>query len=119
VNVGNENLHHQEPHQLIEEHHKLNEQGHPVGTYDCKEGRCASLQFSVGFATKGASGAGPMNDWNRKNRWVRAYADDVNDPWLAYDVDLSPGGTYENLDDQFGVWRDALGRFTKYINWKP
>ena len=90
-----------------------------IDTYDCKEGRCGSLQFSVGFATKGASGAGPMNDWNRKNRWTHAYADDVNDPWLAYDVDLSPGGTYEMLDDQFGIWRDAVIRFRKYINWTP
>jgi len=90
-----------------------------VYTYDCKEARCGSLQFSVGFSTKGSSNAAAMNDWNRQNRWTRAYADTVNDPWIEYDVDLSPGGSYEILDDQFTIWRQALGRFTKYINWTP
>jgi len=84
--------------------------------YDCKNGRCGSMQFSVGFDTKGAFGPGPMNDWNRDNRWVRAYVDKVNDPWLEYDVDLTPGGTYELLNDEFAIWRDSLGRFRKQIN---
>ncbi len=85
--------------------------------YDCKEKRCGSFQFSVGFNTKGAFNPEKMNDWNRDNRWVRAYVDKVNDPWLEYDIDLTPGGTYELLNDEFAIWRDSLGRFRKYINW--
>ena len=85
--------------------------------YDCKNGRCGSLQFSVGFNTKGAFNSDKMNAWNRDNRWVRAYVDKVNDPWLEYDVDLTPGGTYELLNDEFAIWRDSLGHFRKYINW--
>ena len=85
--------------------------------YDCKQERCGSLQFAVGFDTKGALNADKMNDWNRDNRWAHAYVDKVNDPWLDYDVDLTPGGTYEMLNDQLGIWRDSLGRFRKYINW--
>jgi len=84
--------------------------------YDCKNGRCGSLQFSVGFDTKGSFGPGPMNDWNRDNRWARAYVDKVNDPWLEYDVDLAPGGTFEMLNDEFGIWRDTLGRFHKIVD---
>lgn len=85
--------------------------------YDCKNGRCGSLQFSVGFNTKGAFTGDKMNDWNRDNRWARAYVDKVNDPWLEYDVDLEPGGTYELLNDEFGIWRDSLNHFRKFINW--
>ena len=83
-----------------------------ISMYDCKGGDvCGSLQFWVGFDTKGAFNPSQINQWNRKNRWVRAYVDDVNDPWLEMDVDLTPGGTYENLNDEFAIWRDSLKRF--------
>ena len=42
-----------------------------------------------------------MNDWNSTKRWAKAYVDDKDDPWLQMDVDLSPGGTEEGLNDQF------------------
>jgi len=85
--------------------------GFHIYQYDCKQSVCGSLQFSVGFDTKGAFNAVQMNEWNKKNRWTRAYIDTVNDPWLEQDVDLTPGGTYENLDDEFAVWRAALRHF--------
>jgi hypothetical protein len=89
-----------------------------VDLYDCKgKPACASLQFSIGFDTKGAWNATKMNTWNSQNRWVRAWTDDKDDPWLAMDVDLTPGGTVENLDDEFTVWRDMLTSFKKYIDW--
>src|SRR6266851_5744745 len=37
VNVVDEDLHHQESHQRVEEHSKFDQQRHPVGTHDCKE----------------------------------------------------------------------------------
>ncbi len=92
-------------------------QGFQIYFYDCKDGRCGSIQFSVGFNTKGAFNAQKMNAFNADTRWVRAYVDKVNDPWLEYDVDLTPGGTYELLSDEFAIWRDRLGAFRKAINW--
>ncbi len=86
--------------------------------YDCKDKRCGSIQFSKGYDTGGAFDAKAMNDWTAKDRWVRAFADDVNDPWLEYDVDLTPGGTYELLNDEFKIWRDSLRRFDGVINAK-
>ena len=89
-----------------------------VDMYDCHDkATCTAIQFSVGFDTKGAWTAAKMNDYNSTKRWVRAYVDDKNDPWLEQDVDLIPGGTWEGLDDQFAVWRQMLGDFEKYINW--
>lgn len=83
-----------------------------ISMYDCKGGEvCGSFQFWVGFDTKGAFTADRINTWNRDNRWVRAYIDKVNDPWLEMDIDLTPGGTYELLDDEFAIWRDSLKRF--------
>jgi Putative bacterial sensory transduction regulator len=89
-----------------------------ISMYDCHNGpRCASLEFFIGFDTKGAFNATQMNEWNRDNRWVRAYVDKANDPWLEMDVDLSPGGTYEGLTDQFAIWRSELPDFKKFIHW--
>jgi hypothetical protein len=85
--------------------------------YDCKSGRCGSVQFSEGFNTKGAFNAAKMNQFNAGSRWVRAYVDKVNDPWVELDVDLTPGGSYELLDDEFAIWRERLAAFRKYINW--
>lgn len=90
--------------------------GFHIYMYDCKKGLCGSMEFSVGFNTKGAFNAVQMNTWNRKNRWVRAYIDDVNDPWLEYDIDLTPGGTYELLNDQFTIWRGQLKKFADLAN---
>ena len=89
-----------------------------VDMYDCHDkSTCTAIQFNVGFDTKGAWNATKMNEYNSSKRWVRAYVDDKDDPWLEQDVDLIPGGTWEGLDDQFSVWRQMLGDFEKYINW--
>lgn len=86
-----------------------------VGFYDCKGTRCGSIQFYAGFDTKGALNVTKMNEWNRKQRWARGYVDNVNDPWVEMDVDLTPGGTYELLNDEFATWRAVLARFRQFI----
>ena len=84
--------------------------------FDCNpDGRCGSMQFAMGLDTKGAFNAEKMNDWSRDNRWARAYVDSVNDPWLEYDVDLTPGGTYELLNDEFAIWRNGVKRFHTFL----
>lgn len=90
-----------------------------VYMFDCKEDRCGSMQFSSGFSTKGALNAEKINEWDSGRRWGRAYVDKVNDPWIEYDVDLSPGGTYEMLNDEFAIWRETLVGFRAFIGWSP
>jgi len=88
-------------------------QGSPLNIFqgDCKGERCASLEFATGFSTGGKFDTSQINAWNYDNRWCRAYYDDVNDPWLRMNVDLSPGGTYEALSDRLAIWNRTLGRF--------
>jgi hypothetical protein len=83
-----------------------------VYMFDCKDGRCGSIQFSAGFATHGAFDTSRMNQWNLDSRWARGYFDSVNDPWVEMDVDLTPGGTYELLNDELATWKGTLARFT-------
>jgi hypothetical protein len=75
--------------------------------YDCAGDRCGSLQFAVGWATHGKFDTSQMNRWNREKRWCRGYFDAENDPWLEMDVDLTPGGSYELLNDEFATFRNA------------
>ncbi len=56
-----------------------------------------------------------MNEWNTNYRWLRARVDGSNDPWGEMDVDLSTGGSYELLNEEFGVWRKALLEFQKFL----
>ncbi len=84
-----------------------------VYLFDCKADRCGSIQFSAGFATHGKFDISRINEWNRDHRWARGYFDSVNDPWIEYDIDLTPGGTYELLDDEFVTWNTMVDRFTK------
>jgi|HubBroStandDraft_1064217.scaffolds.fasta_scaffold211961_2 hypothetical protein len=82
-----------------------------VYMFDCKDGRCGSIQFAAGFSTHGGFDISRMNQWNRDNRWARGYYDSVNDPWVEMDVDLTPGGTYELLNDELATWNNSLKRF--------
>ncbi len=88
-------------------------QGSPLNIFlgDCKGERCASLEFASGFSTDGKLDISQINAWNYDNRWCRAYYDNVNDPWLRMNVDLSPGGTYEALSERLAIWNRTLGRF--------
>jgi hypothetical protein len=90
-----------------------NTMGTPFNVFvgDCQGERCASIELAAGFSTNGKFDISQINDWNNNNRWCRAYYDNVNDPWLGMDIDLSPGGTYESLNDQFAAWNDRLAKF--------
>jgi hypothetical protein len=90
-----------------------NTMGTPFNVFvgDCKGERCASMNFAAGFSTGGKFDVSQINDWNSNNRWCRAYYDNVNDPWLEMDINLSPGGTYESLNDQFKSFNGRLARF--------
>lgn len=84
-----------------------------VYLYDCKGERCGSIQFAAGWATHGSFDTARMNEWNRRNRWARGYYDDAKDPWLEYDIDLTPGGTYELLNDELATWNTSVTNFVK------
>jgi hypothetical protein len=86
--------------------------------YDCSEAkRCKALQFSAGFDTKEGLTLEKANEWNRKNRYLKAYLDDEGDPYVQYDVNVNAGRTTAGLDDDFGVWTGMIGDFTKFIGW--
>jgi hypothetical protein len=101
-------------------HVKTSTGGVTFGVYlfDCKEDRCGSIQFAAGFLTHGKFDVSRMNEWNTTHRWARGYFDSVNDPWVEMDVDLTPGGTYELLDDELVTWNTTLNTFVTMYDLK-
>ena len=86
-----------------------------IFTPGCQSGRCGSLELVFAFSSKGKFDVSRLNEWNSDVPWGKAYYDTVNDPCLDMDISLSPGGTFESLNDQFGTWNNLLSTFvTKY-----
>jgi hypothetical protein len=80
--------------------------------FDCIGGRCGSIQFSAGWTANGKFDVSKMNQWNRDKRWCRGYFDATNDPWVELDIDLTPGDSYELLDDEFKVYQLCVRDFS-------
>jgi hypothetical protein len=85
--------------------------------YNCKNNRdCATVQFHAGYDLKTAPSLASINEWNRRQRFGRAYLDGENDPILEMDVDLDDGGLSEALFiDNLEFWTSAMGGFEKHI----
>ncbi len=87
-----------------------------IFTPGCQSGRCASLELVFAFSSKGKFDVSRLNEWNSDVPWGKAYGDEVNDPCLDMDIALSPGGTFESLNDQFGTWNNILSNFIAKYN---
>jgi hypothetical protein len=85
--------------------------------YDCVKDRCASMAFAGGFDLKDAMTPAKANEWNEAKRYVKCFLDEEGDPWFTYDVNLSPGGTQEALDEEFALWLSFLPDIVEFIGW--
>lgn len=88
--------------------------------YDCSgDGdarRCTSMQYASGWAPNARYTPDKINEWNRSHRYIKAYLTSGGSLYGEYDLDVSPGGTYEMLDDCLHNWRSVVIDFTKYFN---
>lgn len=82
-----------------------------IFTPGCLSGRSTSIELLFAFSSRGKFDVSKLNEWNSNVPWCKAYYDTVNDPCLDMDISLSPGGTYESLNDQFATWNSVLGTF--------
>ena len=78
-----------------------------VYLFDCSNDKCGSTQFVAHWPQTAKMSSTRMNDWNRTKRWARAYLD-AKELWIEFDADLTPGGTYELLNDEFATWKKTL-----------
>jgi Putative bacterial sensory transduction regulator len=84
--------------------------------YGCAQGRCDSLQYAAGWSPKPNITTDKINGWDRDKRYIRAYIADDGGIWGEYDIDITPGGTYEALTHSLERWRSQLNAFEKFVN---
>ena len=88
--------------------------------YNCTEHKnCATVQFNSGYDLKDRVSLERINEWNRSQRFGRAFLDKENDPILQMDVDLDDGGMSSALFiDNVEFWASVLGGFEKHIGYR-
>ncbi|MDQ1686967.1 MAG: hypothetical protein QOC82_3704 [Frankiaceae bacterium] len=80
---------------------------------------CATVQFHSGYDLNASPGLDSINEWNRSERFGRAYLDKENDPILEMDIDLDDGGLSPLLFvDNIEFWTTILGKFEKHIGYR-
>jgi hypothetical protein len=85
--------------------------------YDCKPQRCQSMELLIGFELETPLAAEQFSAWNASKRFARVYPDEKGNPWFSYDINLAPGGTYEAMEDNYGIWISLLPDFRKHVGW--
>lgn len=85
---------------------------------DCdeKESSCKTVQFYAGYSVDAPFQLEYINNWNRDNRFGRAYLDDSGDPVLEMDLDLDFAGLPRaNVVEAFRMWRSLVTTFEKFV----
>lgn len=82
----------------------------------CSAGRCNSVQFAAGWTPMSGVTETAINNWNENHRYIRAYLQPSNSIYGEYDVDVSPGGSWEQLDGALVRWRSSVTIFAAYLN---
>jgi hypothetical protein len=85
--------------------------------YGCTSNEdCRTLQFYVGFSEPDNASLREMNDWNRDNRFGRAYLADDGSARVEMDVDMDDGGVSRALfQDNLEFWDVILAKFEDYV----
>lgn len=88
--------------------------------YNCTDHKaCATVQFHSGYDLTAAVSLERINEWNRTQRFGRAYLDKEGDPILEMDVDVDDGGVSQLLFiDNVEFWASVLGNFERHIGYR-
>jgi len=88
--------------------------------YNCTDHKeCATVQFHSGYKVATPVSLERINEWNRSQRFGRAYLDKEDDPILEMDVDLDDGGISQLLFiDNIEFWASVLGNFERHIGYR-
>ncbi len=73
--------------------------------------RCDSMQYAAGWTNDSGVTTDRLNEWNRENRFLRAYISSKGSVFGEMDVDVTPGLDYSALNRSLDRWRSAIGKF--------
>lgn len=83
--------------------------------YACDHGACRSVQYSANWTGMSTVPVTQINDWNNRKRYVRAYLTPGGAIFGEYDVDIGPGGTWEQLNYSLERWETMLGQLDTFL----
>jgi hypothetical protein len=88
-----------------------------VAFNNCTDGRrCRTLQFLLGVEGAKTLTLDKLNEWNRDQRFARAYRDEAGDPVLAMDLDLDfKGLPRANVEETIRTWTGLVDSFYRFI----
>jgi hypothetical protein len=83
---------------------------------NCTSGTaCTTISFFTGFTDIEATAA-RLNEWNRDNRFARAYIDAEGDPVLRMDVDLDHQGIARaNFNEYLDIWGSLAPKYLNFL----
>lgn len=84
--------------------------------YNCKADRCSSLQFAAGWSGAEDVSLDELNKFMADTRFVRAYKTAPGELWIEYDVLVGPGGSWELLDESFGLVQAIFAKVTSTLD---
>jgi hypothetical protein len=87
--------------------------------YGCEHtARCTSLTLQSGFHLEGGMTMDRINAWNKDNRFLKGWLDNVNDPYVEMDIAVGHGFLTETLASNIDTWAALLPDFKKYIGFQ-
>jgi hypothetical protein len=87
-----------------------------VYPYGCQEGRCASLQFSLGLTKNADFTLSMVNKWNQEKRFAKAYLDTNGNLYLESDVYFDGGVTKDTVTAWARLYDSLVGDFRQMMN---
>lgn len=98
---------------------KLDETVYIVEFFGCTGGvDCHAIRFRASYGQPGLSDQ-EMGEWNRDERFLKAFLDDAGDPVIHMSVNLTGGVSEAMLNAAFARWTSAAARFEDFIGWQP
>ena len=86
--------------------------------YGCDDdGRCTSIQFRSGYDLDEGMTLEAVNDWNTAVRYGKVWLDDVDDPFIELDLDLSAGSSDAQVARYMQLWAAMVTEFEAHIGY--
>ncbi|TYL49415.1 YbjN domain-containing protein [Marinomonas sp. IMCC 4694] len=83
--------------------------------YGCNGGaNCNDVQFATGWSGENVS-LDDINEWNRTQRYGKAYLDGDGDPRLELVVNTAYGVTAKNFGDTLDWWSKVMKKFNQSV----
>src|SRR5690606_26363437 len=85
--------------------------------FDCKQGRCGSIQLETALDLANGTTAQVMNEYNKTYRYGRMYLDEEMDPYLQFDFELPISHVEEYITSQLDTFELLLEHLPEAVEY--